>query len=109
VAFPLAVALEALAHLRGQKWVIYGGDFYRRTPGGRWRPTHETWYIEHEASEPIPVFIERSIQAAIAAISKRRERLGEDADTERVVLVTAKPQPNDLARAYWRDRRPSAP
>jgi hypothetical protein len=72
-AFPLALALEALIHLRGQKWVIYGGDFYRQGPGGRWRPTYETWYIEHHASESIPVFIERSIHAAIVAISKRRE------------------------------------
>jgi Immunity protein 40 len=99
-AFSLALALEALTHLRGQKWVIYGGDFYRQGPGRRWRPTYETWYIEHQPSEPIPAFIERSIHAATAAISKRHERLGEDTDTERVVLVVAEPRPNDLARAY---------
>jgi hypothetical protein len=99
-AFRLLDALEALTHFRGQQWVVYGGDFYRQGRGGRWRPTYETWYVEHEASEPIPVFIERSIEAATAAIAKRRERLGEDADTERVVLVAAKPRPNDLAQSY---------
>jgi hypothetical protein len=99
-AFPLPVALDALGQLRGQAWVVYGGDFYRQAASGRWRSTYESWYVEHRPSEPVSVFIERSIDAATAAISKRSERLGEEADTERVVLVAAKPRPYDLARAY---------
>ncbi len=98
-AFPLEVALDALTELRGQRWVVYGGDFYHQAANGRWRPTYDAWYVEHQASEPMPAFIERSIDAAATAISKVQARLGEDAATERVVLTAAKPRPGDLARA----------
>jgi len=103
-AFRLLDALEALTHLRGEQWVVYGGDFYEQATNGRWRAPYENWYVQHQASEPIPTFIDRSIDAAIAAIRKVRTRLGEggDAPNQRVVLVVAKPIPADLARSWQR-------
>jgi hypothetical protein len=91
-AFILEAVLEALTHLRGQQWVIYGGDFDGQAANGRWRPTYENWYVQHQPSEPTPAFIERSIDATAGAISKVQTRRGEGVAPERVVLTAARPR-----------------
>ena len=93
-AFQLADALKVLEHLRGQRWAIYGGDFYRRAASGpRWIPTHDSWYVEREADEAGSMFVARSLDVARSEITERlirNRRLG-SRDNERVVLVAAAP------------------
>ena len=104
-ALLLEVALEVLERLRGQRWAVYGGDFYRQARRGSWVPMYVNWYVEREKAEPAEAFIERSIDAASSVIHRRCSASPSDSSQlmERVVLVAAEPRPVRQARSLEED------
>jgi hypothetical protein len=83
VAFPLAIALLVLEALAGTGVAVLGGDFWRRTETGDFRPTYENWYIERASDEPGEQFAERSVERA-------RQEIGRSQRTGNYVTLTCR-------------------
>jgi hypothetical protein len=72
IAFSLADARQILESLDGAGVVVLGGDFWRRSETGDFRPTYENWYVERTADESGEQLAARSVVRAAEEVMRRQ-------------------------------------
>jgi hypothetical protein len=72
-AFDLPVALRIIDTLGDSQvqTIVLGGDFWKKTPTGRFAPAYENWFVERAADESDESYSQRSLAVARGEITRR--------------------------------------